>query len=528
MIVIAVPNCIYLINKYHSEYRIHNSQAKGLTRMIQKIGSATLMTNTTTAMGFATFIFTDSNLLKEFGVVAAFNIMCLFFIAISIIPITLSYLKPPRPRHVKHLNKVWMHGFVEMLVNTVSRKRKLVYATSFVVAMIGLWGVSKMHTTGNMVDDLPNDHFVVSDLHWVEQNFKGVMPFEISIDCKKRKQIGRDHVLKKIDKLQDMISAHPRFSKSLSIVEGMKFMKQGFYNGNPAKYALINKREKAFFKPYMDNEKQEQGWLSSYVDSSWQRTRVSFYIADVGIKEMDQILEELRPRVDSIFDPDKFDVNMTGSSVVFLKGTTFLVKNLFISLGIAIFMVSLLMALLFSSVRMIFVSMITNLLPLLLTAAAMGFTGVALKPSTILVFSIAFGISVDDTIHFLAKYRQELKASGWNIGHSVVAALRETGVSMIYTSIVLFFGFSVFTISQFGGTMALGFLVSFTLVLAMLANLLILPSLLMTLERSGTTRAFKEPFLEMLDEEEVDPDELRIPVGENGRLNTPDRIDETR
>jgi predicted RND superfamily exporter protein len=156
---------------------------------------------------------------------------------------------------------------------------------------------------------------------------------------------------------------------------------------------------------------------------------------------------------------------------------------------------------------MILVSLIPNLLPLIITAGLMGFLGVPIKPSTILVFSIAFGISVDDTIHFLAKYRQELIVNNWKIKKSVYAALRETGLSMLYTSIVLFFGFSVFTISSFGGTVALGALVSVTLLFAMLANLLLLPALLLSLEKSiANKETLRKPSLEIIPNNEEDED----------------------
>jgi predicted RND superfamily exporter protein len=194
---------------------------------------------------------------------------------------------------------------------------------------------------------------------------------------------------------------------------------------------------------------------------------------------------------------------MTGSALLFLKGTKYLVKNLVQSLAFAIFLIALFMAYLFRSFRMIIISLIPNLLPLLITAGVMGFIGVPIKPSTILVFSIAFGISVDDTIHFLAKYRQELMANNWQIKKSVYAALRETGVSMFYTSIVLFFGFSVFIISDFGGTVALGSLVSATLMFAMLSNLILLPSLLLSLERNiASHRYLKEPQIDILPKDE--------------------------
>jgi predicted RND superfamily exporter protein len=160
---------------------------------------------------------------------------------------------------------------------------------------------------------------------------------------------------------------------------------------------------------------------------------------------------------------------------------------------------------------MVFLSLVPNVIPLLFTAGIMGFTGIPIKASTILVFSIAFGISVDNTIHFLAKYRQELRFTNWNIGKSVVLALRETGFSMIYTSFVLFFGFGIFSLSSFGGTVALGVLVSLTLLVALISNLILLPALLLGLQRRATTRYFEEPFLEIFDEEEdIEQDELRI------------------
>jgi hypothetical protein len=223
---------------------------------------------------------------------------------------------------------------------------------------------------------------------------------------------------------------------------------------------------------------------------------------DIGTDKMIKIEERLKEDIDRIFPPDRYQVTITGKALVFQKGTNFLVDNLVLSLLFAIFLISIFMAFLFRSFKMIIISLVPNLLPLVITAGLMGYLGVPIKPSTILVFSIAFGISVDDTIHFLAKYRQELKANNWKIRRSVYAALKETGVSMFYTSIVLFFGFSVFMISSFGGTVALGGLVSITLVLAMLSNLLLLPALLLSLEKTiANEKEFLEPSIDILSEE---------------------------
>lgn len=511
IIVIGITNCIYLLNKYHQEFKSHGNKVKALSRVVQKIGSATFMTNATTAAGFAAFILTGADILKEFGIVASINIMLVFLLSILLIPIIFSYLPPPESRYTKHLDNRRVRSSIEKVVNIVNNYRKEVYIVTGILLIAGVVGLMQIKTTGNLVDDLPKNDPVYVDLKFFEKNFGGVMPFEIVIDTKKKRGVMKLSTLKKIDQLQTVLSTYSEFSRPVSLVEVIKFSKQAFYNGNKSKYSLPNQQEKNFILPYASKEMKERNLLHSFIDSTKQRTRVSIQMADIGTIEMQKIKDELRPRIDSIFSPDKYNVTITGNSVVFLRGTDFLVKNLFTSLILAILVISVFMALMFYSFRMVVVSLIPNLIPLLLTAAIMGYFGISIKPSTVLVFSIAFGISVDTTIHFLAKFRQELKVMKGDIKNSVNAALREVGVSMIYTSIVLLFGFGIFIASDFGGTIALGLLVSITLLLAVLANLLFLPSLLLTLDKSITTKAFKEPLIEIFDEEEdIELENLKI------------------
>ncbi|MFH1319647.1 MAG: MMPL family transporter [Bacteroidota bacterium] len=511
LIVIGITNCIYLLNKYHNEYKTHGNKIKALARVIQKVGSATLMTNATTAAGFATFIITGADFLKEFGTIASINIMLVFVLSILLIPIIFSYLPPPEARYTKHLDNRLIRSFIDRLVHIVNSNRKVVYLVTVLLLVSGIGGMINMKTTGNIVDDLPKNDPVIVDLKFFEKNFGGVMPFEIVIDTKKKRGVMNISNLNKIDKLQDLLAEYSEFSEPVSLVEAVKFSKQAFYNGNNNKYSLPSSQEKNFILPYVSTEMQEKNFLRSFIDSTKQKTRVSVQMADIGTIEMQKIKDELQPKIDSLFNPEKYNVILTGTSVVFLKGTTYLVKNLFISLTLAIILISVFMSIMFYSFRMVLVSLIPNLIPLILTAAIMGYFGISIKPSTILVFSIAFGISVDNTIHFLAKYRQELKLMNGNIKDSVNAALSEVGVSMIYTSGVLLFGFGIFIASKFGGTEALGLLVSITLLIAVLANLLLLPSMLMTLEKSITTKAFKEPLIEIFDEEEdIDLNKLEV------------------
>jgi predicted RND superfamily exporter protein len=216
---------------------------------------------------------------------------------------------------------------------------------------------------------------------------------------------------------------------------------------------------------------------------------------------------------DIFLNNEYFGITLTGTSIVASEGTKYMVINLFTSLLFAILAISILMSILFRSWKMVLVSLIPNLIPLVFTAGVMGWLGIPLKPSTLLVFSIAFGISVDDTIHYLAKYRQELKARNWDLKQCAIMAIREAGLGMFYTSIILFCGFIMFAFSQFGGTKALGFLVSLTLLVAMITNLVLLPSLLLSLERRITTKSFEEPYFDAYAEEsDIDWEHLDVEV----------------
>lgn len=495
IIVIGIPNCIFLINKYQSEIRNHGNKAKSLQRVISKVGNSTLMTNLTTAAGFGTFIFTDSKLLKEFGVVASLNIVFLFFLCLIIIPIAYSYLPLPKEKHLAHLGKNYMASFLNWIENTIRYRRVTIFAFVISLLVLGVIGINKIKVSGSIIEDMPKKAPFFKDIIFYEQEFDGVMPLEIVVDTKRPKGALKSSTLSRIEELQETIEEIPELSKPVSIVNVVKYSKQAFYNGNPDFYELPTKQEEAFILSYIKNsvQKGNENMLKSYVDSTGRYARITTFMRDIGTDKMEKIEVRLQDKINHIFPKERYEVTLTGKAYVFEKGTHYLIGNLVQSLLFAILLIALLMAYLFRSFKMIIVSLIPNLLPLIMTAGLMGYFGIPIKPSTILVFSIAFGISVDDTIHFLAKYRQELKANNWKIKRAVYSTLKEAGISMFYTSVVLFFGFSVFTLSSFGGTVALGGLVATTLLFAMLSNLILLPALLLALEK---TIANKEEFIE--------------------------------
>lgn len=499
IIVIGVPNAVFLINKYQQEIKKHGNQAKSLQRVISKIGNATLMTNITTASGFATFVFVKSNLLREFGILASVNIISIFILALLIIPIVYSFMPLPKKKHLNHLEKRWIENVVNWMEKTVKEQRIGIYFATVFFIILGIIGVYKIRVSGSLIEDMPKSLSFYKDIKFFENEFGGIMPLEILIDTKKDKGVMKLSTLKKMDKINETIESFPELSKSVSVINLVKYSKQAYYKGNPKYYQLPTSQEQNYIFSYTKNSDSNTSMLNSYVDSTGRYARITTFMKDVGSDKMDIIQERLKAVIDKEFSSEKYDVSLTGKALVFIKGTNYLIKNLVFSLSLAIVLIAMFMAWMFRSPQMILISLLPNILPLLITAGLMGFFDIPIKPSTILVFSIAFGISVDDTIHFLAKYRQELIANKWRIKPSVYAALRETGVSMFYTSIVLFFGFLVFTLSSFGGTIALGGLVSVTLLLAMVSNLLLLPSLLLTFEKKiANKKVFKEPAIKII------------------------------
>lgn len=498
IIVIGVPNCIFLINKYQHEVKKHGNQARSLQRVISKIGNATLMTNITTACGFATFILTDSQVLKEFGVVASINIMVIFILSILLIPIIYSFLPLPKKKHLKHLNNNWLNSFVNFLGSTVKKRRIPVFIISILCLCISIVGMNKIKISGNLIEDMPTNSEFVKDIKFFEKEFKGVLPLEVMIDSRRKNGMTRLANLKRMNDFHEHILKIPELSNPISVVNLSKYIKQSFYNGNPNYFQLPSSQENTFISSYIKNSNFKLGEKNSYINETGQIARITTMIGEIDTEVMEGIEESLLKGIELYFPKDRFDVTLTGKTLGYLKGTKFLIKNLLISLFLAIMLISLMITYLFRSYKMVIISLVPNILPLLFTAGVMGFLNIPIKPSTILVFSIAFGISVDDTIHFLVKYRQELIANNWKIRKSVFSSLRETGISMFYTSVVLFFGFSVFMTSSYGGTIALGGLVSTTLLFAMLANLVLLPSLLISLEKNiSNKRDMRDPKIKL-------------------------------
>jgi predicted RND superfamily exporter protein len=516
IIVIGITNCIFLINKYQQEIKNHSNQAKALQRVISKIGVSTLMTNMTTAIGFATFMITGNDLLYEFGLVTSINVITVYLLTLVVVPVVYSFMAVPKEKHLNHLTKNYLSSILNSVENIVKNKRNAIYIIYGLLLVFSIIGVSQMKVSGSLIGEMPKSASFFKDILFFEKEFNGVQPLEIMINTKRKKGVMKSSTIRKMDELQQTIDSIPELSKPVSIVNLVKYSKQAYYNGNPEYYELPTSQEQTFILGYAKNatKNSKENLMKSYVDSTGQYARITTFMKDIGTEEMAKVEAKLHKRIDQIFPSDRFEVKLTGKALVFQKGTTYLIENLIESLIFAILLIAGLMAYMFRSWKMIFASVVTNILPLCITSGLMGYFGIPLKPSTILVFSIAFGISVDNAIQFMAKYRHDLIHTNGKIKKSVISALHETGVSTFYTSIVLIFGFAIFTLSSFSGTIALGGLISVTLTFAMFANLLVLPALVLTTSKwGGQKETLEEPafnILRDLEEEDDESDEETI------------------
>lgn len=529
IVTIGITNAIYLLNKYHLEYAKKRNKMAAIEVVVQKMGLATFLTNLTVAIGFLTLLSTDILVLREFGVVAGINIIALFLVSLVMIPGILSWLPEPSSKHLKHLDFKILGWFVKTIDVLVTKHRLAIYVATLALVVVSAMGMLRLHSVSFMVDDIPEESTIKKDLHFFENNFSGVMPLEImvEIDTKRRRPILDVKNLEAIDQFEASLDSIGVTSRPVSLISFVKASKQGFYNNNPERYNLPTRQEAGFILRYLKGQSDNSGLFKSFVDTTFSKMRISMQMADIGSVRMDSLVNQvIEPSAEALrvalkdnlkSEKDSVRVTVTGSSKIFIKGNKFLIANLTESLVLAFILITLSMAILFANVRMIIISLIPNLIALMITAGLMGYFNIPLKASTALIFSITFGISVDNSIRFLAKYRQELLSNAFFVPRSVSESILETGKSIIYTSVVLFAGFIIFAFSDFGGTIALGVLTSTTLVISMFTNLILLPALILTFDKPRNSKGeklliddFDSSFYGEEEDETIDLSKIRI------------------
>lgn len=488
IIILGIPPSIYMLSEYHRLYVAKGSKVAAITEMLRQLGLVTFMIHANTAFGFLTLYLTNVVPLQEFGIVAFWGTLSTYVLTVLLLPSFFMLLPEPKERHLRHLTNRWVVRVVRWVGSVVERRRRWVYGVTVMLFVVGVGGVWQLQAVSYMADDLPSEARVMQDLAFFEERYGGTMPFEIVIEAKQPQGLRRLRTLRSLSALQDSLAKYPELSRSLSLADFLKAARQAFWGGSPAAYGLPQPEE---LPTLLRITRQGEGpqLLGKLVDSAYQRTRLTTFVKDVGSVEMPRLLARIRSDIQACFGEEAERVHITGTTLIFLKAIDYLVDNLVWSLVATFLLVALQMFFLYGSFRIMLISMGVNLLPLFLVAGLMGYLSMPVKPSTALIYEMAFGIVVDSAIHFLSSYqwyyrRHPLPA------RAAVVSVHHTGALITYTSFVLLMGFGIFIFSSFGGTRALGILTALSLGIGLFSNLFLLPALLVSFRQAdeGTVR----------------------------------------
>ncbi|NND72625.1 MAG: MMPL family transporter [Rhodothermales bacterium] len=482
LVIIGMANAIHLTTKFFDRYRLLGRRREAIIQTMNIVGLATFLTSVTTAVGFAALMLSGSQLLSVFGQYAAMGIMLLYAISITIIPLVFSRLKPPSHKDQRLATHQGLTRLFDFLALWTRRFSKTIIFGSVCILALSILGVSRISSDIFVFADFYDDDPLVRNLDIYESGFGGILPMEIIIESKTEGKFRSINEIRKLSRLQETIVRHDAIGRTLSAADLVKWTTQAYFGGNPRAYRMPTSYELPFIQDAVSGltGNTTGGSLSSLprmFDSTLTSARVFAGVYDIGTSNMNALLDSVLVETHKVFPEDRYAAYITGTAIKATRSGENLVINLAISLSVALVIISLIMGFLFRSVRLTLISLAPNVLPLLIVGGTMGFTGIVLKPSTALIFPLAFGIAVDDTIHFLAKYRI-VRSAGLAKNVAIRTTLRETGKAILFTSLVLMCGFLVFTFSSFGGTVNLGALTALTLTMALIANLILLPALL--------------------------------------------------
>lgn len=483
IVIIGMANAIHLSTKFFDQYAALQDRKKAVVETVRTVGLATFLTCLTTAIGFAVLLLSGNRLLMGFGGFAAVGIMILYVLSVTIIPITYVRFRPPRENVTSLATHDRFADYFDAKARVTQRFSGVFVAMAGILVAVCLVGVTQISTDIFVFSDFYEDDPLRRNLAVFEEEFGGVLPMEVVVESERNGRFKSLGSMRRIENLQETLATFEPVGTAVSAVDLVKMGNQAYFGGHPAAYRLPSNYELPFLQDALgqflgsrsDSSLVEK--LPLFVDSTFSKTRIYLGVKDIGTERMNELADSIQTLASNTFSGDEYDVIVTGTAILSTRSGESLVRNLIVSLSAALAIISVLMAILFRSRTLTFISLAPNVIPLLIVGGAMGFAGITLKPSTALIFSLAFGIAVDDTIHFLAKYRI-FRDEGLARDDAILQTLRDTGKAILFTSLILMSGFLVFTLSSFGGTVNMGALTALTLAVALLANLFLLPALL--------------------------------------------------
>lgn len=482
LFVVGMSDVIHLVSKYIDNLRDGMPKNDAVINAVKEIGLATLLTSVTTAIGFISLIVIPVKPIQSFAIFVSLAVVITFIITILTLPALFIFSKAPVVAE-KYKNPIW-HRVLAKTFKWTLRNRKTIPLAFLLVFGVSLFGVTKLESNNFLMDELKDDNPVKMSFNYMDDNYGGIRPFELMIELKnpEQNQFWDKEVLQDFERVQDYLEDEYGVQRLTSLITFLKTANRSFKSGLHSNYKLPeNKGDIARFKKQL--QRLENGQiLRLVVDSTQQFARITGTIPDWGNKKVTAKNDALEIFLKNELKSPYFDVKLTGTAHLLDLNLKTLSYNMMQGLILASVIIAVLMAILYRSFTMTIISLIPNMLPLIVVAGLMGLMGINLKISTAITFTIAFGIAVDDTIHFLSKLKLELSK-----GKTLLRALRTTyittGKAIILTSLVLLAGFFMLILSDFEGTFAMGALVSLSLFVAVVADLMLLPLLLLAFYR---------------------------------------------
>lgn len=477
MFVVGMSDVIHIMSRYITEIGQGATKIQALRVTIREVGMATLLTSLTTSVGFLTLLTTSIVPIQEFGVYTAIGIFLAFVLAFTVLPAILLLIKRPNPRRARRTDLSWPMLLRRVYTFVLRRPYPILY-TSMGIVLISLIGISMIKVDTTLLEDLGDDDPIIKDFQYFEEKFSGVRPFELHLIAGPDKSMYDLEVLQEVDQLETYLYQTYGLNFITSPATVVRAIHRAQNGGLPDYYTLpasqremkqVQRRLAAFSK---------RSELRAVVTADQREGRLAGKMTDVGSVRAAELNDSLRAFIDQRINPELLQTRITGSAVMLDKNNDYVVSNMLQGLLIAFLVVALLVGLIFRSLRMVLISLVPNIIPLLMIGGIMGFLGINMTVSVSIIFTIAFGIAVDDTIHFLGKLKVELR-KGKSLPYAIKTTIISAGKAIIITSCILVAGFLTLVLSSFDATFYVGVFVSLTLVFAVVADLLLLPVLIL-------------------------------------------------
>ena len=488
MLVVGMSDVIHIITKYLDELRFGREKIEAIKITFKEVGLATLLTSITTAVGFLTLMTVDIVPIQDFGMYSAIGVLVAFALAFLVIPAALVLMKTPEVSKKKVTDLFWytnLHKFLRWILHF----KKVLLIGSIVLVFVSAYGISLIRIDSKLIDEVKDGDPLKEDFVFFETHFSGARPFELAVEMQDSTLSVFDYeVIQELNRVQNNLMNEYEVNNIVSPVTIVKTIHRAMNGGLPA-YFTVPENKAVYKKIYRIIKKiKKSEMLTQIVSDDWRFARFSGNMHDLGLIAVEKKKDNFNAFADANFDKEVFKSTVTGSSLLIDKSNKSLSSNMIEGLSVAFIIISIIMGVLYRSVKMIIIALIPNIIPLMLIGAIMGYTGIELKMSTAIIFTIAFGIAVDDTIHFMSKLKLEL-AKGKSSLYAMKRAFLSTGKAIIVTSCILSAGFMILVFSQFKGSFYTGLLVSLTLIFAVLADLILIPILITYFYKKPNTKS---------------------------------------